>query len=145
MTFRELAIKCGQRILKDGKIILNAKTQRNKWVITAATIAMPTIMKSWPCDPHYIKYSKLIDRTKNLKNCAFRLYLWKSALQLVKYELYSSRDPTKDIKMHSHFIFLLASLKWPANLVNYYRPFRCDANHVQFISNNLVHSQTNSM
>ena len=36
-------------------------------------------------------------------------------------------NATKDIKMHSHFNFQLACLKQPANLVNYYRPFRCDA------------------
>ena len=103
---------------------------------------MPTIMKSWPYDPHYIKYSKLIEREKKiLKTCAFRLYLQKSALQPVKYKLYSSRDLTKDIKMHSHSNFWLACLKWLANLVNYYRSFRCDANHLQFILNNLVHSQ----
>ena len=44
------------------------------------------------------------ERTKNIKEL-------QPALQPVKYKLYSSKDPIKDIKMHSHFNFLLACLK----------------------------------
>ena len=47
------------------------------------------------------------ERTKNIKDMCFRLYIWKFALQPIKDELYYSRDPTEDIKMHSHYNFLL--------------------------------------
>ena len=78
MSFKELDKKGGQRILKNRKI--NSKNLRNKAVISAAIVAIPTIMKLWPCHPNYkSNIPKQQKKSKNNKDLHFYIILLKNS------------------------------------------------------------------